>query len=66
MAGAEDYLLKQATENPRDFLGFVAKIVPRQVDNTHAAPDGGPIQISVGQLQRMAAEVLESVNKPGD
>lgn len=31
-AGGEDYLLRQADENPVAFMGLIGKILPKQVD----------------------------------
>ena len=31
-AGGEDYLLRQADENPVAFMGLIGKIIPKQVD----------------------------------
>jgi len=31
-AGGEDYLLRQAAENPVAFMGLIGKILPKQVD----------------------------------
>lgn len=32
MAGGENYLLRQADENPVAFMGLIGKILPKQVD----------------------------------
>ena len=32
MAGGENYLLRQAEENPVAFMGLIGKILPKQVD----------------------------------
>ena len=42
-AGAEDYLLKQANENPSAFMTLLGKVLPLQV----AGAENGPIEINV-------------------
>jgi hypothetical protein len=42
-AGGENYLLKQANENPSAFLTLVGKVLPLQV----AGAEDGPIKITV-------------------
>jgi hypothetical protein len=32
LAGGEDYLVRQADENPVAFMGLIGKILPKQVD----------------------------------
>tara|TARA_R110000868_G_scaffold66256_1_gene197472 strand:- start:334 stop:621 length:288 start_codon:yes stop_codon:yes gene_type:complete len=32
LAGGEDYLVRQAGENPVAFMGLIGKILPKQVD----------------------------------
>lgn len=42
-AGGQDYLARQAEENPAAFMGLIGKILPKDVNM--AGADGGPIQI---------------------
>jgi hypothetical protein len=42
-AGGEEYLLRQAEENPTAFLTIVGKVLPL----TLASPDGGPVAFTL-------------------
>jgi hypothetical protein len=35
-AGGQDYLMKQAIENPNAFMTLIGKVLPMQVKNEHS------------------------------
>ena len=50
LAGGEDYLLRQADENPVAFMGLIGKIIPKEV----ATELSGSINIS-----RITREIID-------
>jgi hypothetical protein len=48
--GGQEYLEKQADENPVAFLTLVGKILPREM----VGPGGGPIQAAIEHIVRPA------------
>jgi hypothetical protein len=51
-AGGEDYLVRQAEENPTAFMTLVGKVLPMQV----TGEDGGPLTIVINRLTDAAPQ----------
>jgi hypothetical protein len=64
-AGGEDYLVEQATANPRAFLSLVGRVLPTQVTGKDDAP---LIPDHAGEAEKAAQTLLlvrGSFPKPG-
>jgi hypothetical protein len=51
-AGGQDYLVRQAYENPVAFMGLVGKILPREIKSEHGGINGEALQINVNFVGR--------------
>jgi hypothetical protein len=69
-AGGEDYLLEQATANPRAFLALVGRILPTQVtgkDDAPLIPDHAAEAEKAAQMLLMLVRSQPRLNaKPAD
>jgi len=45
--GGQEYLQRQAIENPKAYLSLVAKVIPSEVKSQITGADGGPVQHAV-------------------
>jgi hypothetical protein len=43
-AGGEEYLVRQARNNPPAFLQLVGKILPSEIRAEHSGPNGGAVE----------------------
>ena len=53
--GGQKYLVQQAKANPAAFLTLIGKCLPKDVNNTHGGPDGGPVTV-VGAIKLVPLE----------
>ena len=56
--GGQEYMERQAEENPNAFMSLVAKILPTQV----TGDDGGPVQVDA-KYSGLPAHIMEMIGK---
>ena len=56
--GGQEYMERQADENPNAFMSLVAKILPTQV----TGDDGGPVQVDA-KYSGLPAHIMEMIGK---
>jgi hypothetical protein len=68
-AGGEDYLLEQATANPRAFLSLLGRIIPTQVtgkDDAPLVPEHASDPARLAQALILAFQTLPPPEASGD
>lgn len=56
--GGQEYMERQADENPNAFMSLIAKILPTQV----TGDDGGPVQVDA-KYSGLPAHIMEMIGK---